>query len=173
MPDIKNIPDEVKWRLAARCASMLPLMYDHVFRTKVGKDYDSLEQEIWIELSQMVNHIIRDLSFPVATAHDLAVSLQNVTMILFGPEYKGEVLDVSDTGAVILVKRCPFLAHTADMGISNNRAFTKCMALSLAAIPRMNKKYSIRYVRTICTGDRQCEMKIEEVPETVKKDAKE
>jgi len=150
---------------------MLPLMYDHIFRAKVGKEFDSLEQEIWIALSQTVNNIIRDLSFPVATAHDLAISLQNVTIILFGPDYRGEVLDVSDDGAVILVKRCPFLSHTEDLGIQNDRAFPKCMALSLAAVHRMNKKYSIRYVRTICMGDRQCEMKIGPVPETPKKEA--
>ena len=173
MEDARNIPDDVKWRLAARCASMLPLMYDHVFRAKVGKDFDSLEQEIWIEIAKMAGHIIRDLSLPVGTAHDLAISLQNVTIILFGPDYRGDVLDVSDDGAVILVKRCPFLAHTADLGINNDRAFTKCMALSLAAVPRINKKYSIRYVRTICTGDRQCEMKIGPVLETKKNEIKE
>jgi hypothetical protein len=37
------------------------------------------------------------------------------------------------------------------------------MALTLTTVPLLNKGYSARFVRTMCMGDRQCEIKIEEV----------
>jgi hypothetical protein len=39
------------------------------------------------------------------------------------------------------------------------------MALTLTAVPLLNNKYTARFVRTMCTGDRQCEVKIEKKPE--------
>jgi hypothetical protein len=39
------------------------------------------------------------------------------------------------------------------------------MALVLSAVPLLNKNYTARFVRTMCTGDRQCEIKIEKKPE--------
>jgi hypothetical protein len=35
------------------------------------------------------------------------------------------------------------------------------MALTLTTVPSLNKKYTARFVRTMCVGDRQCELKIE------------
>jgi hypothetical protein len=44
------------------------------------------------------------------------------------------------------------------------------MAFTLTAIPGLNTRYSVRFVRTMCTGDRQCEIKIE--PAEQEKDIK-
>ncbi|MEN6442936.1 MAG: hypothetical protein ABFC71_04195 [Methanoregula sp.] len=168
MPDYKEIPDSTKWRLASRCASMIPALYDRVFRAEVGERYDVLEQEIWMELARMVPDIARDLVLPTHNAHDLAMTMQTVTVILFGPEYRGEVLDVADDRSVILVKRCPFLEHGCHAGIPGEQFFSRCMTLTLTAVPLLNKNYSARYVRTICTRDRQCEIKIQPNPPETK-----
>ncbi|MDD4137393.1 MAG: hypothetical protein PHT99_05800, partial [Methanoregula sp.] len=40
--------------------------------------------------------------------------------------------------------------------------FRRCMAFTLTSVPLLNKKYSARFVRTMCTADRQCEIKIAE-----------
>ncbi|MEI7856927.1 MAG: hypothetical protein WCH85_05420 [Methanomicrobiales archaeon] len=50
MPDLKSIPDDIKWRLAADCAARLPALYDVAFRKVLGEKYDGIEREIWIEL---------------------------------------------------------------------------------------------------------------------------
>jgi hypothetical protein len=34
------------------------------------------------------------------------------------------------------------------------------MVFTLSGIPRLNKDCSARFVRTMCTGDRQCEIKV-------------
>ena len=162
MPDLKSIPDTVKWRLAARLAAVLPALYEAAFRDVAGEKYDEIEQHIWMEISIIVEEIVRDLSLPVSTPGELADSLRTVMAILFGPEYKSETLDFSADGAVVLVKRCPLPARHHDSDKGDSATFNRCMAFTLTTVPFLNRKYSARFVRTMCTGDRQCELKIEE-----------
>jgi predicted ArsR family transcriptional regulator len=161
MMDLKTIPDGVKWRLAADCAAKLPAMYDLAFRRVVGDRYDEIEQEIWMELSRTVSDIARELSLPARNAQELAETIRTVQVILFGPEYKSESLEVSKDGAVIIVRHCPFLDRGFNVTRTTELTFHKCLALTLTAVPLLNKNYTARYVRTMCTGDRQCEIKIE------------
>ena len=95
MPDLKSIPDEVKWRLAAQLAALLPALYDSAYRGVVGEKYDEIEQEIWMELSRMASDIVHDLSLPTSNAGELADSLRIVMGILFGPDYTAETLEIS------------------------------------------------------------------------------
>jgi hypothetical protein len=169
MPDLKDIPDAVRWRYAAECAATLPTLYDIAFREALGKKYDALEQEIWRELAHQVQTITHDLSLPVQDAHEIARSVQIATIILFGPEYGGETIKMSDKDAVVIVKRCPFLSHSQMLAADHEHAFTRCMALVLSAVPLLNKNYTARFVRTMCTGDRQCEIKVEKKPEPERK----
>jgi hypothetical protein len=46
------------------------------------------------------------------------------------------------------------------------------MALILTTVPLLNKNYSARFVRTMCTGDRQCEIKIFEVKKALEDEGK-
>jgi hypothetical protein len=163
MPDLKSIPDEMKWRLAAQLAAFLPALYEAAFRGVAGNRYDEIEQGIWMEISFVVDDIIRVLSLPVSTAGELADSLRTVMAILFGPDYKSETLEFSSDGAVVLVKRCPLPERCPGAGSGDTATFQRCMALTLSTIPQLNKKYSARFVRAMCTGDRQCELKIEAV----------
>jgi hypothetical protein len=163
MPDLRSIPDGVKWRLTANLAALLPAMYEAAFRDVAGDKYDEIEQGIWMEISFVVEDIVRSLSLPVGNAGELADSLRTVMAILFGPDYKSETLQFSSDGAVILVKRCPVPERYLSSGAEDTKTFQRCMALTLSAIPHLNKKYSARFVRTMCTGDRQCELKIEAV----------
>jgi len=161
MPDLKTIPDGVKWRLAAKLAALLPAMYEAAFRDVAGDKYDEIEQGIWMELSFMVDEIVRNLSLPVSNAGELADSLRTVMAILFGPDYTSETLEFSKDGAVVLVKRCPLPDKYHNAKAGDMPTFHRCMALTLTTIPYLNKKYTARFVRTMCTGDRQCELKIE------------
>jgi hypothetical protein len=155
-----SIPDDVKWRIAAEFSAKLPFLYDRAFRTVVGERYDEIEQEIWIEAARTAFDIAKNLNLPVGTAKDLAETMRIVMVILFGPGFKNETLEVSKDRAVILVKRCPLIAGSYDADSDGSRTFRKCMAFALTSIPRLNNKFSGRFVRTMCTGDRQCEIKI-------------
>jgi hypothetical protein len=163
MPDLKSIPDDVKWQLAAKLAALLPALYESAYRDVVGEKYDEIEQEIWMGLSHMVSTIVRDLSLPARTASEIAESIRLVLTIWFGPDYKSETLEVSKDGTVVIIRRCPFLDTSQTFVGEGSGTFQKCMALILTTVPLLNKNYSARFVRTMCTGDRQCEIKIFEV----------
>jgi len=160
MQDLKDIPDAVRWRFAAECAAKLPALYDIAFREALGKKYDALEQEIWMELARMVRDVVHDCSLPARNAQEIARSLQVAIIILFGPEYGGETIELAEDGAVVLVKRCPFLIHGHTLATDHGHAFSRCMALTLTAVPVLNNTYTARFVRAMCTGDRQCEIRI-------------
>jgi hypothetical protein len=167
---ITPIPDDVRWRLAAEFSAHLPALYDAAFRPKMGEEYDRAEQEVWIAAARSVFAIAKTLSLPVKTPTDLAGSMATVLEILFGPGYKSEVLELSGDRAVIVLRRCPLMEQGRHAGVGGDCTFTKCMALVLSAIPQLNGEYSARFVRSMCTGDRQCEIKI--ARETPKKDKK-
>jgi hypothetical protein len=172
MPDLKSIPDDTKWRLAAQLAALLPALYESAYRGIVGEKYDEIEQEIWMVLSRKVSTIVRDLSLPASTASEIAESIRIVLTIWFGPDYKSEALEVSKDGTVVLIRRCPFLDAGHNLAIGGSGTFQKCMALILTAVPQLNKNFSARFVRTMCTGDRQCEIKIFEVKKPGKDEEK-
>jgi hypothetical protein len=174
MTGLSSIPDDVKWRIAAEFSAQLPALYDKTFRASVGDSYDDLEQDIWMEASKTAFEIAKNLSLPVGTAQDLAETMRIIMVILFGPGFKSETMEVSKDGAVILVKRCPLLSASYESGTDGGpRTFRKCMAFILTSNQTLNKEFSARFVRTMCTGDRQCEIKVaSREPDvlTVKKD---
>lgn len=169
MITLKTIPDDVKWRLAARCAATIPAMYESAFRETVGSQYDKLEQKIWIQLAHLSLEIAGSLQLPVKTAQELAESLRTVTAILFGPDYKGEVLEIGDDGAVVIIRHCPHIRPDIRAGTSPDGIFHRCMAFTLSSQNILNRKFTSRFVRAMCMGDRQCELKIEPVQETEEK----
>lgn len=160
MPDLSSIPDETKWKIAAGFAATLPALYDRAFREEVGKRYDGIEQEIWVEVSARMADVAKGLALPTGSAQDLAETMRTVMTIIFGPEFKNEALEISADGSVIVVRRCPLISAGYGAGTDGERTFHKCMAFVLAGIPRLNRDFSARYVRTMCSGDRQCEIKI-------------
>lgn len=172
MAGINSVPDEVKWRIAAEFAANLPVLYDREFRAVLGDTYDSVEQKAWLGTSTIVADMVKSLSLPHRTAMQLAETLDIVMKVLFGPDFKNEVLDIPGDSAVLIVRRCPILAHATRSGLTGEQAFNKCMALTLGSVPVLNKEFSARFVRTMCTGDRQCEIKIQKVPAPVPSTAK-
>jgi hypothetical protein len=156
-----SVPDDMKWRIAAEFSARLPALYDKAFRSTVGDCYDEIEQEIWMEVAKTAFTVAKSLSLPVGTAQDLAATMRTVMIILFGPGFGSETLEVSKEGSVIIVRKCPVLAQGHDAGSDGDRTFRKCMVLTLTEIPLLNPAYSARFVRTMCTGDRQCEIRVQ------------
>ena len=114
MADLNSIPDETRWRIAAEFSATLPALYDHAFRETAGERYDEIEQEVWMEAAKIIVDIAKSLSLPTGTAQDLAEAMRVVMVILFGPEFKSEALEVSKDGAVIIIRRCPLLLNGSD-----------------------------------------------------------
>jgi hypothetical protein len=84
MAGLDSVPDSMKWRIAADFSAQMPARYDRAFRSIVGKRYDEIEQEIWMEVAETAITLAKNLSLPVGTAQDLAETMRTVMVILFG-----------------------------------------------------------------------------------------
>lgn len=169
VPDLRSVPDETKWRIATEYAACLIGAYEQVFAPVVAGRYPELEEEIWIRMAPVSAEIARSLRFPLETARDLAESLRLVNSLVSGPDYKDEIIDVGKDGAVVIIRVCPVLAGDRCPSVRGDGTFHRCMAFTLASQKTMNPKYTSRFVRAMCMGDRQCEIKIEREKEPEKK----
>jgi len=154
------VPDDIRWKIAARMASLLPVLYGKAFRDLVGDAYDRIEQQVWVALAHEGTLVARMFSLPVGTAAGLASTLAIITTLFFGPENTLETASFEGDRAVLMVKRCPFLLREAEFRAEPGSVFNRCMAFSIATIEALNPDYTLRFVRGACQGDRNCEMKI-------------
>jgi hypothetical protein len=160
MVDLRDIPEGTRWQIATRVLSSLPIMYDMAFREAVGKNYDELEYQVWLELGKEAMDIAKAFHLPVSTAAELAGDLRLITRILFGAEFRYEVLEISEGRATLLTKTCPFLGSTYEYGGTPKYLFPKCLAFSVAVVETLNPRYTARFVRSLCMADRTCEMSV-------------
>jgi hypothetical protein len=160
MVDLRDIPEGTRWQIATRILSSLPVMYDMAFREVVGKAYDEHEFQVWLELGRDARDIAKAFKLPVETAAELARSLRLLTVLMFGPEFRYEVLEISEDRATLITKTCPFLGATGEYGGTPGNLFPKCLAFSVAVVETLNPKFTARFVRSLCLADRTCEMSI-------------
>jgi hypothetical protein len=160
MVDLRDIPDGTRWQIATRILSALPVMYDMAFRETVGKTYDELEYQVWMELGKDALDIAKAFQLPVTRASELARALRLITVLIFGPEFRYEVLEISEDRATLLTKTCPFLGSTYEYGGTAKHLFPKCLAFSVAVVETLNPKFTARFVRSLCMADRTCEMTV-------------
>jgi hypothetical protein len=165
----KEIPDETKWKIASRLAAALPLMYDYAFREVVGEKYDEIERDIWVEVGKEVKLVADAFRLPVKTAGEVADAVQTVATIFFGPDWQRERNMIADDRAVIVTKRCPFRIKEMELRQRPDLHFQKCLAFSVIAVESLNKNYTLRFIRSMCMGDKHCEMKIV-LKETIKEE---
>ena len=161
----------MKWQIAARVASSFPVMYDLTFRPQLGEEYDGLEQDIWIHLGKEAAQVARSYSLPTGNSEEIASTLVTIFSIFFGPETKDEQVKFEGDRAVVLIKRCPFLTREMEMRRDAVHLFSKCLAFAITATEALNPEYTLRFVRSMCMGDRNCEMKIVR-KETLKEEKK-
>ena len=160
MVDLRDIPEGTRWQITTRILSSLPVMYDLAFREAVGGKYDELEYQVWLELGKDAVDIAKAFHLPVATAAELAGDLRLITRIIFGAEFRYEVLEISEDRATLLTRTCPFLGSAHEYGGTAKHLFPKCLAFSVAVVETLNPKFTARFVRSLCMGDRSCEMAV-------------
>jgi hypothetical protein len=160
MAGIIPIPEEIRWHIAAKIASMIPVAYGMAFRDTIGADYDRLEQQVWVALAHEAKIVARTFSLPVGTARELSSTLDILTSVFFGPEFKTEQVSFESDRAVLLVRKCPLMLREQEFHAPPGKVFNRCLAFSIAAIEELNPEYTLRFVRGMCQGDRNCEMKI-------------
>jgi hypothetical protein len=160
VPDLDSIPDRMKWQIASKLASTLPVFYDIAFRREIGERYDEIERDVWIEIGRRARDLAVSYQLPVGNAEQIADALHVVATVFFGPEFRGEKLVVNRERTTIIKTRCPFLLRELEIGQPTDIFFLKCMAFEISAVESMNPEYTLRFVRSMCMGDKTCELKI-------------
>lgn len=154
------IPEEMRWQVAAKIVSRLPVIYGMVFRDVVGSGYDRLEQQVFVALAHEAKIVARTFALPAGTARELASTLDILNTVFFGPEIKSELVSFESDRAVLLVRKCPMMLGEQELCSRHGDVFNRCLAFMIAAIEELNPEYTLRFVRGMCQGDRNCEMKI-------------
>jgi hypothetical protein len=158
---MKDISMEMRWQIAARSASSLPVVCTAILRTRLGTAYDDhLVEEIWCHVGDEASAIAKGLDLAVKPADRLASSLLEILRILFGQEFRGEILDLDSDRAVVLINRCPILMRAMELGEHSPAFFHPCMACCVSATESLHSDFSVRFIRAMCLGDKNCELRV-------------
>ncbi|QSZ67262.1 hypothetical protein RJ40_06975 [Methanofollis aquaemaris] len=156
---IEEIRPLVRWRFAARAASLLPALYARALRDE-REDPGEREQMVWYTLGQEVKTIAGTFGFPTGSAEEICEALQAGTAVIFGPEFRISILGTSEASATLIMKGCPHQGTLREAGAGEETGFSWCLPFSLAAVESLNPAYTLRFVRARCMGDTHCEMTV-------------
>jgi hypothetical protein len=161
MDAFERIPVDVRWKLAARELSGLPLAYRRAIRD--GADdlfYNEVERLVWQAQGREVAVIARAFGMPTGDARGVAEAFAAATRALFGPEYQYEVRSSPMDEAVLTVRKCAMAARAGELGENPLAVCNACHAYANAAVPDLNPDYTLKYNSSICAGDPTCSITV-------------
>ncbi|MDD1675214.1 MAG: hypothetical protein LUQ17_00825 [Methanomicrobiales archaeon] len=157
---MKETSAEIRWQIASKSASSLPVLYTIILRDYFGEESDRIAEEVWCHAGSGVSELATGLDLATDPADRLASGLLEILQTLFGTEFRGEILDLSSDRAVLLINRCPFLLRSVEFGRPTPAIFHPCMAFCVSATETLNGDYSVRFIRAMCMGDKNCELRV-------------
>lgn len=160
MPRRELLSPEQRWLAVTRFATALPVLYDLQFRERVGEEYDLLEQHIWVSLAAIVRQFATGAGLPAGDAREIMETLETILLTFFGPEFRMEEALLDEERGVLVIKRCPFAFREKEIGTGPENLLPRCLAFAIATVEALNPAFTLRFVRSMCMGDRTCELKI-------------
>lgn len=161
MMDLKDIPAEMRWAIAAKSATAMAWAYGTAFQAVIGKKYFEISQQIWKEGGKEAKRLADTLGLPAGNAIEVDNSLGIISVILYGPEFKWDVIEEGEDRAVDRITGCPFLNRAREMGIEPKDGFGSCQAYTRSIVENLNPKYTQRFESGMCLGDSYCENIVE------------
>ncbi|MBP2146841.1 hypothetical protein J2129_002295 [Methanofollis sp. W23] len=164
MVEINTIPVEVRWNLATRAMTAIPIAYSRGVRRRFGDGFEDLDEEIWKEVGKSQAGLARAFNFPLRNAGDVARAFGTLSVLLLGPELQGEVkIARSQDAATLCTTACPLVSRAREVGEETPSLCQACRAYTETAVASLNPDYDVTYQSGICVGDHQCEIRIEPV----------
>lgn len=161
MTDIDQIPAEMRWRLATRVLTSLPLAYNWALRDSVGEAYPHLERAIFKEIARDSRDIAFTYQLPKRTAMEIASTFRLISSIIFGPKFLKTSYASTGESAVMGIRECPICDMAEEMGIETERAHSACRAYCSTIVEALNPEYILINSQSRCLGDGICEMIIQ------------
>ena len=155
------IPVEMRWRLTARTLTYVPFAYERALGDAVGEGYNTKVGEIFRNLGREMSSVASAFRLPTGNAADLAMAVEVLVTVLFGPGFEGEPLEATDERAVLRVTRCPFVAMARELGVNPGHAYVVCNAFKTALVEGLNEDYRTSVLWARCFGNAICEMTLE------------
>lgn len=161
MDVFERIPADVRWKLAAREVSALPLAYRRAIRDGADDQlYNEIERVVWQEQGREVGVVARAFGMPIQDARGVAEAFAAATRIFFGPDYRYDIRDTGPDEAVLTIRGCAMAARANEQEEDPLIACNACHAYSKAAISALNPNYTLKYQGGICAGDRTCSIAV-------------
>jgi len=162
MVDIKDIPAEVRWEIAAKSATAMPWAYGMAFQDLIDeKRLHEIDQHIWNEGGKEAKKLADQLNLPANNAKEVNNTWGIVSRILYGPEFEEDIIEENENRVVTRITGCPFLNRAREMEIDPKDGFGSCQAYSKSIVENLNTKYTQRFVNGMCLGAPYCENIIE------------
>jgi len=162
--NINDIPAELRWEIAAKSASAMPLAQIMIFREAFGDKYQEFEsmmeaadRKSMMESAKQASNLAKELGLPTKTAEDVDNTQGIIYGILLGPELKYEIVKSSSNQVQTHITGCPMLNRAKEMGINAELLYEGCTAQNKSTVENLNSKYSQRFTKAMCMGDPYCE----------------
>ncbi|MBN1194874.1 MAG: hypothetical protein JXA08_05960 [Methanomicrobiaceae archaeon] len=160
MDHIRNIPMEIRWRIAARTLTFLPLAFARAFRETKGRSYGAVRSAAYPEIAREIATLLSSFHFPATNAAEVAHAADIISTIVFSPGMEGDPVEISHERVIFRIKECPVNEVSRETGIAPEMARKECEAFYAAMIAELNPAYSVAFSGGICTGSEFCDMTV-------------
>ncbi len=164
MVDINNFPVELRWKIAARSASTLPLTHEKIFKDILGQEYkkiqpltDTINYLLWIQGGKDASILSNYLGLPTKTAEEVDKAQRLISEILYGPEIQYTIAYTNKDRVKTQITSCPLQNRAKELGLETENLFENCKAYNKSFIDNLNPKYTQRFIKAMCRGDSYCE----------------
>ena len=162
MVSLKDIPAEVRWEIATKSANSQAVVYDMLVRQIIGDRIDEIWNLIMSQGGKESKAVAESLGLPASNAMEIGDTLDIISTILLGPEFKGAILEANEDKVIGKLTGCPMLNAHRNIGqgpIVGTPAH--CQAFCQNAVESLNPRYTMHYMKRMCTGDPYCQYAIE------------
>jgi predicted ArsR family transcriptional regulator len=160
MEHIRHIPMEIRWRIAARTLTFMPLAFARAFRETKGRSYEAVRSVAYREIAREITTLLSSFHFPATNAAEVAHAGDIIATIVFSPGMEGEPVEISHERVVFRIRECPVYGVSRETGIAPEMARKECEAFYAAMIEELNPAYSVAFSGGICTGSEFCDMTV-------------
>ena len=162
MVSLKDIPAEVRWEIATKAANSQSVVYDMLVRQIIGDKIDEIWNVIMSEGGKESKALAESLGLPASNAAEIDSTLDIISAIILGPELMGEIVEADERRVIGKITGCPMLNAHRNIGYAPTAGTpAHCQAFCQSSVESLNPRYTMRYMKRMCTGDPYCEYAIE------------
>ncbi|WOF17002.1 hypothetical protein F1737_10090 [Methanoplanus sp. FWC-SCC4] len=163
MEKLNQIPAEIRWDIATRCADKLPFAYENaIYKIAADKaeQFEQAEREIWNEFGKKQGILAKELGCKTNNAEQVANTISALSSAIFGPQLEGEVRAGGGDSATVITTSCPFKENSQKYSQDPKNACRMCSEYWAGAADSLNSDYEVSFSKHMCVGDNFCETTI-------------